>query len=973
MFGYFYQQTEYSMLKNIIKLEEYIIKAKEYGYTFLTITDENLHGSFKFYELCIKNDIKPVIGLKIDVLLEDTTETILLYAKNYNGLKNLFKISSLEKINLKNNISYKDLLKNNSDLLLITTLEESKLNDYILKDGKKAYDFYLSLLSLVNEVYIGVDINSKSFDLNMNFITKYNLNAVIISKTSYILKEDYDALNYLRKIGKVNEKVLGNSLYTKETYNLLYNNYQFLIENTNLLASNININWQYNKLLLPIYEKNIVSYDYLKALAYKGLLKRLNNVKNDIYLKRLEYELEIINKMGFSDYFLIVWDAVKYAKNNDIMIGPGRGSAAGSLVSYCLGITEIDPIKYNLLFERFLNLGRKSMPDIDIDIQDTKRDELITYMKNKYGYDHVSLIVTFQEFQFRGAIRDIAKIFNLKNYEIDEIIKNFDNQDNINFLINRNPKIKQLFNIVNRITELPRQTGTHAAGIILSDQSMFGLIPLQQGINDLMQTQYEAIDLEKLGFLKIDFLGIRNLTMIKNVLNMVKKELNININPNNIPLDDKNTFKILNNADTLGIFQLESDGIRRVIKKMQINNFLDLVNLIALYRPGPMDNIDEFILRKNGKKVDYFIPELEPILKETYGIILYQEQIMLIAQKYANYSFLESDVLRKAISKKNQELMIDEKNNFIKKAILNGKNEAEANKLFDYILKFANYGFNKSHAVAYAFLAYQMLYLKANFTKYFLCVMLNNVIGNDLQTLKYINNAKEYNIDVLRPNINKSENCYIIEDNMIRMPLLVIKNLGLISQKEIIDNRHDGYKSYKDFILKVDLSQNVLENLIYSGAFNDFSLTKKQMISLNDKNKLLYSDLVNDLIIDESEYEKEFLDIKEKNALGFNLNENPIIKYYQYYKKYNPVRIHDFNKNIKNKINTICYIKAIKKVKNSFMVNISDFSLNINFFIDNVDLLNINDLCIFTVIPYKNKEFININVLSIKKIKKFGV
>ena len=652
-------KTCFSILQSLNNIKNLVKKAKELGYQSLAITDtNNMFGVPEFYQECKKNNIKPIIGLELTI----KEKNILLYAINNKGYKNLIKLSTIKS---EKDITLDDLITYKNDLILIL---------HISNYDEKIYNIY-------ETKYIGYSSIEEKDKIKEK-------DKVLINNVSYLEKNDYKYLDYLYMIKEL--KTLGEyELGThKQEHLLSESEVKSLsckedIENIKKIAKMCNVEIKYTEGLLPIYDTSINAYEHLKYLCNKGLNKRLQNKVPDIYKKRLDYELSIINKMNFCNYFLIVWDYVKYAKKNNILVGPGRGSAAGSLVSYTLGIIDIDPIKYNLLFERFLNPERITMPDIDVDFDSEKRQEIINYVINKYGEKKVAGIITFDTLASKQVVRDISRIFEISPSDIDAITRlistkeslsdNIKNNIKLQRLINSNDKYTQIFDISRHLEGLPRNIGIHASGIVISSIDIDETIPLYKNQRGLYTTAYSMNYLEPLGLLKMDFLGISNLTLIQEVLTSIREKENLNITFSNIPLDDKKTLELFRKVETDGIFQFESYGIRRFLEKLQISSFDDIVAALALYRPGAMDFIDNYIRRKEGKeKIEYPDPALEPILKSTYGIIIYQEQILEIARVIAGYSLGEADILRRAISKKKEEILLKEKPKFIEKSIQNG-------------------------------------------------------------------------------------------------------------------------------------------------------------------------------------------------------------------------------------------------------------------------------------------------------------
>ena len=638
--------------------------------------------------------------------------------------------------------------------------------------------------------------------------------------------------------------------------------------------------------------------------------------------------------MGFNDYFLIVYDFIKYAKKNGILVGPGRGSGPGSLTAYSLGITEVDPIEHGLLFERFLNPERVSMPDIDTDFPDNRRDDVIKYMGLKYGKKRVAHIGTFGTFGPRLAIRDVARAMELSSIYLDEVLAYVPNNvnsikdalENKMFLkmYQENDIIRYLVDIVIKLENLPRHVSIHAAGIIMADNDLDEYTALQEGINGLYQTQFEASDLEALGLVKIDFLGLKNLTIIDDVLKIVNKnERKIN-NINRIPFDDPDVYKMIASGDTDGIFQLESSGMRSVLSRLKTSEFKDVVNAIALYRPGPMEMIPSFINRKFGKeKIEYLHPDLEEILKPTYGAIVYQEQILLIAQKFAGYSLGEADILRRAVSKKKTELLLKEKDKFITGAVKKGYSKDLSEVIYNYILKFANYGFNKSHSVAYSVISYQMAYLKVKYYKEFMTVMMGNSIGKNHLLKSYFSSCLKRKIMVYPPLINKSSSDFYADERGIFCSLLMVEGLGDTTVNNIVNERNANgdYKNYDDFVLRTKniVTRKNVEMLIHSGALDEFKIPRKQMFLEYDKSLELanYGDLFKDQlkehVYSDEEYTFEEISSLERNALGLNVKYDIFKQYNSLRVKYKTINISDLI--VGNNIKVLCSIDRINVIK----------------------------------------------------------
>ena len=771
-------KTDYSILSSLIKIDDLIDRLISLNIDACAICDDNLFYVMEFYTKCKKNNIKPIIGLELNL-----DETILLYAKNYSGYQNLCKIDTFKN---KNELTKEKLYTLLEDLVIVIPYEFKDLTDDFSKYS--------------SDIYIG-----------------------------YSNEENFDEVSYL----------------------------------TNLCVF--------------------------------GLKKRLGDNVTSTYTKRLKYELDIISKMGFCNYFLVVWDYVKYAKKNNILVGPGRGSAASSLVSFCLGITNIDPIKYDLLFERFLNPKRITMPDIDIDFDADKRNEVINYVVDKYGLEKVCGIITFSNLLAKQVIRDLARIFEISNYKIDNLLSNFDDKKNlkeqlennvIKNILKQDEQLRKLYDVAIHLEGLKRHTSIHAAGIIISNHELYSYVPLALNNDGTYLCGYTMNYIEDLGLLKMDFLGLKNLSIIDRILSRVKT-----LDINDIPLDDKKTFDLFCNGNLDGVFQFESAGMKKFIIDLKPDNINDLIAAVALFRPGPIDNIPLYVARKQGKeKIDYIHDDLKDILSSTYGIIIYQEQIMQIVSKMAGFSYGEADILRRAMSKKKEDVMLLYKEKFIEGSIKNGYDKKISEKVYNLILKFANYGFNKAHSVSYAILGYKIAYLKANYPLYFMCEILNNYIGVQNKTKTVINECKKLKVEIVKPSINISTCKYEIIEEKLVYPLSMVKGIGTLTARNIIEERekNGSFTSYIDFVKRTyKLGKDVIRNMILSGALDIFGYNRKTMIE-NMESVINYADLCHDLdetlvarpeIKEYLEYESEELTKKEIELFGFYIDNHPTNKF----------------------------------------------------------------------------------------------
>jgi DNA polymerase-3 subunit alpha len=937
-----------SLLSSLIKIDELISFAKKNKLDALTITDNNMYGAMEFYKKCLDSNIKPIIGLELTI----QNNIVILYSQDYNGYKNLLKLTTLAS---QQEIRIPDLQEYSQNLICIVPYHSIELYD----DLSKIYRYIF-----------------KSYQTSSERVKLKGDNLVYMNEVLYLDKADRQYINYLKAIKQgvtVDNININDSDNYLKTLEEVKKNFKDDLDNNYKINDLCNLKIERCDNLLPVYKcpDNIDSFTYLKDLCKQGLKRLFGNTVNRAYIDRLRYELDIINKMGFCNYFLVVWDYVSYAKSQGILVGPGRGSAAGSLVSYCLNITDIDPLKYNLFFERFLNPERISMPDIDIDFEYNRREEVINYCIKKYGIKRVAPIITFGTLGSKQAIRDVGRAMDLDLKIVDYICKMLDSRISLLTNYNQNPKLKKylnndeelmkLYKVALKFEGLKRHTSIHAAGIVMANKDLDEIIPLDKTHDDFYVTGYSMEYLEELGLLKMDFLALRNLTLINDVIHDINENESINLNFDHIPIDDEKSISIFTQVKTVGIFQFESVGMMNFLRKFRPSNFEDIFAAIALFRPGPMKNIDSYIKRKQGKEhIDYIHSDLEKILKPTYGIIVYQEQIMQIASILAGYSLGEADVLRRAMSKKKESLLLEEKNKFVLRSEKKGYDKKMATEVYDLILKFASYGFNRAHSVAYAMIAYKMAYLKANYTKYFMKGLLSMVIGSDIKTKEYIYECKLENINILKPDINLSSNEYIVEEFGIRYPLNNIKNIGMSAVKTILDERKKGkFLNIYDFIKRTygkSINRKTIESLIDAGCFTSLGLNK-QTLYHNIDLIINYGELIKDL--DEEyalkpeltmmpEYPKKELMQKELEVFGFYLSNHPVTEYKLRYE--NTVDLKELNNFFDKVVNLIIYVDRIKVIdtkKNDKMC-----------FITGSDEINTVDVVLF---PSIYEKYNNIN------------
>ncbi len=906
-----HMRSSYSLLESSIRLEQMILHQKKLGFRHVCLTDHKvMYGMMEFYHLCKKHDIHPIFGLELDVSYNEEPYHFILLAKNDIGLQNLYALTS----KTTDTVLFSDFIQYAKECVVVTSSDgNDTLSGYIENQDVESLSSFVELCQdSFSDFYMSVAMNDSNKRREDNkILNMLSCKKVALSRIYYENKEDVKIVQALRAIAKqtyIDDQSLdvkyNRYLRSLEEMESLYS-YEEL-ETTEEIALKCNVQMAFQKSKLPVFKNklNISSKDYLIKLCKKGLEKRLNGQLNQKYVDRLQYELDVIIQMGFTDYFLIVWDFIRYARSQDIYVGPGRGSAAGSLVAYCLGITHIDPIQNQLLFERFLNPERISMPDIDTDFPDDRRDEVIQYVENLYGKEHVSHIVTFNTLQARQALRDVGRVMNIPLRVIDEIVKLLGNKQKITLSqayaenktfrirIDKDKKLHELFELACAVEGLPRHTSLHAAGIVLSDQPIVNVCPLVQIDSQMQATQFTAAYLEELGLIKMDFLGLRNLTTIHEIVTNLKNKENISLDIMKIHLKDAKTYQLLTNGDTLGVFQLESSGITQLLMKMKPAKFEDISTVLALYRPGAMQHIQEYLdRRKDPSKIQYLHPLLEPILKDTYGIMIYQEQVMKIAQVIGGFSLAQSDILRKAMSKKNADTMASFKEQFILGARKNKIKDSISNQIFSTMEQFAGYGFNKSHSYAYSLISYQMAYLKANYPLYFYQSVLNSVLGSASKTSQYIYECRKRGLQVLACDVNESKEYYEIENGALRMPLQALKGVGKTIYPDIVNN--SPYEDLFDFLAKVSVhkvSESTIRILIDGGALDRFGYNRATLHE-NLRKLMDYIDIVrvedpNDLRFDFSIVSKPNVQRIKENVLlkanrehqvyGFYLSEHPV-------------------------------------------------------------------------------------------------
>ena len=911
----------YTLLDSTIRIPELVSTAKKYGYQSVALTDHHvMHGVARFLHECKKEGIHPIVGLEVDVFYHEQKVPFLLLAKNNKGYANLMKLSSLL-CDGREYATLEEFLTYSEHNFLIVYGEGGYFDAELISEDRTGITQKLALMKSELPTFdIAISYEETSLWRSKNAVLKALAKAqgiltVALNKIYYLAQKDYETLKVLSAIKQgttLRDKnvtpITGRYFLSIPEMEKIYDADD--LRRTDEIASECHCDGDLEKTGIPVYplKDGITAEEYLPQLCLAGLKKRLNGDLKPAYVERLKHELQVIHKMGFEDYFLIVYDFIRYGRQKGIYIGPGRGSAAGSLVAYCLGITMVDPLQYNLLFERFLNAERVSMPDIDTDIPDIHRQEIIDYVYQKYGEQHIANIITFDTLAARAVLRDVGKAMDISKREIDMIVglipqtpkitleKAYEQKEKLRVLLNASPQLMEYFNMSKRIEGLPKNKSIHAAGIVMSGKPIEDVIPTIQMAEGMKTTQFVGNYLEERGLIKMDFLGLKNLTTIDEIVQMIHKH-NPDFHILSIPLNDAKTYRLFAQADTIGVFQFESDGMRNLLRKMKPNCFEDIIAALALFRPGPKDQINTYLEgRKNPASVVYPSKELKPILKETYGVTIYQEQVMLMAQIAAKFSLVKADILRKAISKKNEEELAGLRQEYVLGCKENGYSDETASLLFDLAEKFAGYGFNKSHAVAYGLVAYQLAYLKANYPLEFYTSILNSVIGDSTKSAIYITECRRKHISIEAPDVNRSTDIYYHNGKSIILPLSIIKDVGTLAARTILDERDKNgrFGDYFDFVARVVLrkmNRTQLERLISAGALDEFDLGRTTMLNTLD-DAIKYAKLVQvpfgaQLSIDPQLVSKpivvrmkdsqEELSENEKAALGFNLGEQPIV------------------------------------------------------------------------------------------------
>lgn len=920
-FVHLHVHSEYSLLDGAARIHDLTERAAELGMSALALTDHGvMYGAIAFYKACKQRGIKPIIGCEVYFTAgsikqkgnrqEQPIYHLILLAKNNTGYRNLMKLCSighLEGFHYKPRIDAEHLAAHAEGLICLSACLGSEVSQHLFHDRKeearKAAERYRSIFG--EDFYLeiqdhGMMEQKKVMHSMIELSRETGIPLIATNDVHYVREPDHEVQDVLICIGtgKTVEdedrlKMGTSQLYLKsgEEMAAIFAHVPEAVLNTAKVAAQCQVEIEFGHSILPSFEpipESLTAAEYLRRLCLEGLSNRYGtrpewkdpsaDFRNQAE-QRLYYELDVIESMGFSDYFLIVWDFIRYAHEQGIMTGPGRGSSAGSLVAYALNITNVDPIGYNLIFERFLNPERITMPDIDIDFNDERRDEVIDYVVRKYGKERVAQIITFGTMAAKAAVRDVGRVLNLPYNEVDKAAKLIPNHlgmtidhalevnSDLRELAVKQPKTAELLNMAKRVEGMPRHASTHAAGVVISRDPLTDYVPLQEGTEQTPLTQYSMEHLESIGLLKMDFLGLRTLSIIERTLNWIKQQEGETVDWTQTDMShDPKTYELLSRGETTGVFQLESPGMRRVLKELEPSRFEDIISVLALYRPGPMEFIPQYIACKH-KQMDpvYPHPSLEPILKDTYGIIVYQEQIMQIASNMAGFSLGEADLLRRAVSKKKREVLDEQRAHFVEGSLAQGYTAEEANHVYDMIVRFADYGFPRAHATAYGVLAFQTAYLKAHYPRHFMASMLTAVTGNQRKMAEYVDECRRMRLSVLPPDINESgvlftpvasptlglevsrNNGEMPEEKIegeipvngaIRFGLAAIKNVGASAIEAVLKERgKEPFNSLLDFCRRVDLrvcNKRVIESLIQAGAFDTLPGHRAQLVAMLD-------------------------------------------------------------------------------------------------------------------------------------------
>ncbi len=948
-FVHLHVHTEYSLLDGACRINGLMNRLKEIGQTAVAITDHgNMYGAMEFLQIAEKNGIKPIIGCEVYVAprtrfdkenkIDSKPYHLVLLCENNEGYSNLVKIVSIANVEgfyNKPRVDKELLRKYHKGLICLSACLAGEVpRNLANNDYNNARNVALEYLEIFGKGNYFIEIQNHGIREQLEILPQlYKLSAetgiplVATNDCHYLSRQDSELQRVLvciqtgTVLGEPNGmEFAGDEFYVKtaEEMTRLFKGHEEAITITSQIAERCNVDFNFDSgIKIPHFEIKGVTdnTEYLRKISYEGLYHRYGKNVPKTTIDRLEYELSVIAEKQFVDYFLIVWDFIRYARENNIPVGVGRGSGAGSLVAYCTGITGIDPIKYNLMFERFLNPERVSMPDFDIDFCIEGRQSVKDYVVQKYGADKVSEIIAFDTLKAKAAVRDIVRVLGLSYSLGDKIAKMIDPKYDLAYSLKENKElsamynadksVKQLIDLALKLEGMPRHTSTHAAGVVISDVKLDDLVPVQKNDNTII-TQYTNTYLEALGLLKMDFLGLRNLTVIRDTVNEIKK-FQPDFDIDKIPEDDPKVYEMLAKGDTAGVFQFESDGMTKWLMEMKPERMDDLIVIISLYRPGPMKSIPVYINNKrNPRNVEYLHPKLKETLAETYGVMVYQEQVMEICRKLAGYSYGHADIVRRAMAKKKPEVMLKERESFVSGAVENGVSAEIANKIFDEMVSFASYAFNKSHAAAYACLAYRTAYLKYHYRGIYMSALMSSVMTGGGRLVEYISACRQNGLNVLPPDINRSMKGFTYDGKQIYFGLLAVKNAGWGLADKIIASRNEAgrFTSLQDFCERLsgrELNKKALENLIKAGAFDGLGLNRRQMLESCElllemagkgtrgviEGQMNMFDSVateenNFKVTYRPEYDRKKLLALEKEAAGIYLTGDPLSEYSHY-------------------------------------------------------------------------------------------
>ncbi|MDQ0337862.1 DNA polymerase-3 subunit alpha [Caldalkalibacillus uzonensis] len=982
-FVHLHVHSEYSLLDGASRITELVQETKRLGMKAVALTDHGvMYGTIPFYQACRAEGIKPIIGVEAYVTNKPLEEKVkkgeqhlyhlVLLAETYEGYQNLMKLTTkahLDGFYYKPRVTKEWLREHHRGLICLSGCLGGELAQALLADdwqrARAIAEEHLDIFG-ANNYFIELQDHGIAEEKKVNprlirLAEELNIPLVVTNDVHYTRAEDAVPHDCLLCIGT------GKKMQDEER--LKFDSAQFYLKspgemarlfphlpqayaNTLRIAERCQVEIPLGQEILPSFPvpQGMTAMDFLRQKCEEGLKERYEVITDEIR-QRLDYELEVIGQMGYADYFLIVWDFMRFAHERGIITGPGRGSAAGSLVAYVLKITNVDPIKYNLLFERFLNPERVTMPDIDIDFSDQRRDEVLHYVAEKYGKDRVAQIITFGTLGARACIRDVGRVLGLPVPLVDRVAKCIPagpgmtldkalaSSAELREMSEQDEQVRQLIAMARPLEGLARHTSIHAAGVVISEKPLTHYVPLQEGQDGIPLTQYPMEDLEALGLLKMDLLGLRNLSLMEEILRIINhgRTEDERLTLDDIPFDDEATFRLLSEGDTAGVFQLESDGMRSVLKRLKPTTFEDIIAVLALYRPGPMENISLFIKAKHGEtKIQYPHPDLEPILKDTYGIIVYQEQIMQIASKMAGFSLGEADLLRRAVGKKKRDILEKEREHFVEGCLAQGYERQVAEHVYDLIVRFADYGFNRSHSAAYAVIAYQLAYLKAHYPVAFLASLISMNIGSAEKVGDYLHQAAKRNIKVLPPSVLHSEAGVTVESGHIRLGLSVIKHVGAAAIREIKRARQEGpFKNVLDFCQRIDLricNRRVIESLIMAGALDELGMHRAQVLAnlddmldmaeraqgLKASDQLFFfaDELPDDYKWHDTTPFSPLEQLKyEKEVLGFYLSGHPLDAYREQVKRYGIIPIPQLlQTKAGEQVRTMGYVHRVKRI-----------------------------------------------------------